>query len=67
MLQQLRVAPGTLVLVALLRWAGTYAAELGATDLAAISRWGDVWYVGLVLLLPPGSRSRPCSRGADHG
>jgi PAS domain-containing protein len=44
--------PGTLVLVALLRWAGTYAAELGATDLAAISRWGDVWYVGLVLLPP---------------
>jgi hypothetical protein len=52
MLQQLRVAPGTLVLVALLRWAGTYAAELGATDLAAISRWGDVKYVGLVLLPP---------------
>ena len=41
-----------LVLVALLLWAGTYAAELGATDLAAISRWGDVKYVGLVLLPP---------------
>jgi hypothetical protein len=27
MLQQLRVAPGTLVLVALLLWAGAYAAE----------------------------------------
>jgi PAS domain-containing protein len=52
MLQQLRVAPGTLVLVALLLWVGTYAAELGATDLAAISRWGDVKYVGLVLLPP---------------
>src|SRR4029453_9225367 len=37
--------------VALLVWAGPYAAELGATDLAAISRWGDVRYVGLVL--PP--------------
>ena len=41
-----------LVLVALLLWAGTDAAELGATDLAAISRWGDVRYVGLVLLPP---------------
>jgi signal transduction histidine kinase len=41
-----------LVLVALLLWAGTYAAELGATDLQAISRWGDVKYVGLVLLPP---------------
>jgi PAS domain-containing protein len=41
-----------LVLVALLLWAGTYAAELGATDLPAISRWGDVKYVGLVLLPP---------------
>ena len=41
-----------LVLVALLLWAGTYAAELGATDLATISRWGDVKYVGLVLLPP---------------
>jgi PAS domain S-box-containing protein len=41
-----------LVLVALLLWAGTYAAELGATDLTAISRWGDVKYVGLVLLPP---------------
>jgi PAS domain S-box-containing protein len=41
-----------LVLVALLLWAGTYAAELGAADLSAISRWGDVKYVGLVLLPP---------------
>jgi len=41
-----------LVLVALLLWAGAYAAELGATDLSAISRWGDVKYVGLVLLPP---------------
>jgi PAS domain S-box-containing protein len=41
-----------LVLVALLLWAGTYAAELGATDLDTISRWGDVKYVGLVLLPP---------------
>ena len=41
-----------LVLVALLLWAGTYAAELGATDLSAIKRWGDVKYVGLVLLPP---------------
>ncbi|HEY4729121.1 MAG TPA: histidine kinase N-terminal 7TM domain-containing protein, partial [Actinomycetes bacterium] len=47
MLQQLRVAPGTLVVAA--AWQA-YAAELGATDLAAISRWGDVKYVGLVLL-----------------
>ena len=39
-------------LVALLLWAGTYAAELGATDLSAIKRWGDVKYVGLVLLPP---------------
>jgi PAS domain-containing protein len=41
-----------LVLVALLLWVGAYAAELGATDLAAISRWGDLKYVGLVLLPP---------------
>jgi PAS domain S-box-containing protein len=41
-----------LVLVALLLWAGTYAAELGAADLGAIMRWGDVKYVGLVLLPP---------------
>jgi PAS domain S-box-containing protein len=41
-----------LVLVALLLWAGAYAAELGATDLQAIARWGDVKYVGLVLLPP---------------
>ena len=41
-----------LVLVALLLWAGTYTAELAATDLEAISRWGDVKYVGLVLLPP---------------
>jgi PAS domain S-box-containing protein len=41
-----------LVLVALLLWAGTYAAELGAADLDAIRRWGDVKYVGLVLLPP---------------
>jgi PAS domain S-box-containing protein len=41
-----------LVLVALLLWAGTYAAELGATDLDAIRRWGDLKYVGIVLLPP---------------
>ena len=41
--------PGTLVVAA--AWQA-YAAELGATDLAAISRWGDVKYVGLVLLPP---------------
>ena len=41
-----------LVLVALLLWAGTYTAELASTDLTAISRWGDVKYVGLVLLPP---------------
>jgi PAS domain S-box-containing protein len=41
-----------LVLVALLLWAGTYAAELSATDVAAKERWGDVKYVGLVLLPP---------------
>jgi PAS domain S-box-containing protein len=41
-----------LVLVALLLWAGAYAAELGATDLQASARWGDVKYVGLVLLPP---------------
>jgi signal transduction histidine kinase len=41
-----------LVLVAILLWAGAYAAELGATDLAAISRWGDLKYVGIVLLPP---------------
>jgi PAS domain S-box-containing protein len=41
-----------LVLVALLLWAGAYAAELGATDLAAKRRWGDLKYVGIVLLPP---------------
>jgi len=41
-----------LVLVALLLWAGTYAAELGAADPGAIARWGDVKYIGLVLLPP---------------
>jgi len=41
-----------LVLVALLLWAGTYAAELGAADLGTISRWGDVKFIGLVLLPP---------------
>jgi PAS domain S-box-containing protein len=41
-----------LVLVALLLWAGAYAAELGATDLAAKRRWGDLKYVGIVLLTP---------------
>jgi signal transduction histidine kinase len=41
-----------LVLVALLLWAGAYAAELGATDLAAKRRWGDLKYVGIVLLSP---------------
>jgi PAS domain S-box-containing protein len=42
----------TLVVVAVLIWAGAYAAELGATSLAAISRWGDLKYVGIVLLPP---------------
>jgi PAS domain S-box-containing protein len=41
-----------LVLLALLLWAGAYTIELAATDLGAISRWGDVRYVGLVLLPP---------------
>jgi PAS domain S-box-containing protein len=41
-----------LVLVALLLWAGAYTAELAATDLAAIGRWGDLKYVGIVLLPP---------------
>jgi PAS domain S-box-containing protein len=41
-----------LVLLALLIWAGAYTIELAATDLGAISRWGDVRYVGLVLLPP---------------
>ena len=41
-----------LVLLALLIWAGAYAAELGAADLPSMSRWGDVKYVGLVLLPP---------------
>jgi PAS domain S-box-containing protein len=42
----------SLVLLALLIWAGAYAAELGAADLPSMSRWGDVKYVGLVLLPP---------------
>ena len=41
-----------LVLVALLLWAGAYAAELSATDLEAISRWSDMKYVAIVLLPP---------------
>jgi PAS domain S-box-containing protein len=41
-----------LVLVALLLWAGAYTAELAATDLDAIRRWGDLKYVGIVLLPP---------------
>jgi PAS domain S-box-containing protein len=41
-----------LVLVAILLWAGFYTAELAATDLAAIRRWGDLKYVGIVLLPP---------------
>jgi signal transduction histidine kinase len=41
-----------LVLVALLVWAGAYAAELGATELAAKQRWGDLKYVGICLLPP---------------
>src|SRR4029453_15635331 len=41
-----------LVLVALLLWAGAYAAELGATDFLAQRRWGDLKYVGIVLLPP---------------
>jgi PAS domain S-box-containing protein len=42
----------SLVLLALLIWAGAYAAELGAADLPSMSRWGDLKYVGLVLLPP---------------
>jgi PAS domain S-box-containing protein len=42
----------TLVLVAVLLWAGAYAAELGATELAAKRRWGDFKYVGICLLPP---------------
>jgi PAS domain S-box-containing protein len=41
-----------LVLVAILLWAGAYTAELAATDLADIRRWGDLKYVGIVLLPP---------------
>src|SRR5262245_36498316 len=41
-----------LVLVALLLWAGAYTAELAATELEAIGRWGDARYVGIVLLPP---------------
>jgi PAS domain S-box-containing protein len=41
-----------LVLVAILVWAGAYAAELGATELVAKRRWGDIKYVGIVLLPP---------------
>jgi PAS domain S-box-containing protein len=41
-----------LVLVAILLWAGAYTAELAATDLASIRRWGDLKYVGIVLLPP---------------
>jgi signal transduction histidine kinase len=41
-----------LVLVAVLLWAGAYAAELGATELAAKRRWGDFKYVGICLLPP---------------
>jgi PAS domain S-box-containing protein len=41
-----------LVLVAILLWAGAYAAELGARDLETIRRWGDLKYVGIVLLPP---------------
>jgi signal transduction histidine kinase len=41
-----------LVLVAVLLWAGAYAAELGATGLAAKRTWGDFKYVGICLLPP---------------
>jgi PAS domain S-box-containing protein len=41
-----------LVLVAILVWAGGYAAELGATGVVAKQRWGDIKYVGIVLLPP---------------
>ena len=41
-----------LVLVALLLWAGAYALELGAADLESMARWGDIKFVGLVLLPP---------------
>jgi PAS domain S-box-containing protein len=41
-----------LVLVALLLWAAAYTAELAASDLEAIRRWGDLKYVGIVLLPP---------------
>ena len=42
----------TLVLVAVLLWAGAYAAELGATELVAKRRWGDFKYAGICLLPP---------------
>jgi signal transduction histidine kinase len=41
-----------LVLVAVLLWAGAYAAELGATGLSAKRTWGDFKYVGICLLPP---------------
>jgi signal transduction histidine kinase len=41
-----------LVLVAVLLWAGAYAAELGATGLSAKRAWGDFKYVGICLLPP---------------
>jgi hypothetical protein len=56
-----------LVLVALLLWAGTYAAELGAADLGTISRWGDVKFIGLVLLPPAWFAFAALSPGAGRG
>jgi signal transduction histidine kinase len=41
-----------LVLLAVLLWAGAYAAELGATGLVAKRTWGDFKYVGICLLPP---------------
>jgi hypothetical protein len=56
-----------LVLVAVLLWAGAYAAELGATGLSAKRTWGDFKYVGICLLPPAWLRSRRCSPGAASG
>jgi PAS domain S-box-containing protein len=40
------------VLLGAILWSGCYALELGAADLAGRERWGDLKYVGIVLLPP---------------
>jgi PAS domain S-box-containing protein len=40
------------VLAGAIIWSGCYALELGAGDLAGRERWGDLKYVGIVLLPP---------------